>query len=150
MVKGGPPFIHRRLSHAPGPWLGWKSRHIFQALGETAWDWSPQWPKEPPEKLVFRLPVSPTPKWNPLPHRPNRACPGCLESRRELRKGFGEGTVGWPGHTQLRAACSGEASRALPPGVWAGGSLQRDEAGGWPRACVSDSQSSHVHTCDVR
>ena len=94
--------------------------------------------------------VSPTPKRNPLPYRPNRACPGCPESRRELRTGFGEGTVGWPGCTQLRAACSGEASRALPPGVWAGSSLQRDEAGGWPRACFSDSQSSRVRTCDIR
>lgn len=149
MVKGSPPFIHRHLPCVPGPWLGWKSLHIFQALGETAWHWSPQWPKEPPEKLVFRPPVSPTPRRNPLPRRPNRACPGCPRSRRGPRKGPGEGTVGWPGCTQLRAACSGEASRALPPGVWAGRSLQREEAGGWPRPCFPDSLS-HVCTCNIQ
>ena len=41
-VRGSSAFLHRRLSRVPGPWLGWKSLHIFQALGETAWHWSPQ------------------------------------------------------------------------------------------------------------
>lgn len=85
--KGSPPFIHRHLTHVPGPWLGWKSRHIFQALGATAWHWSPQWPKEPPEQLVFRIRV-PHPQTEPSTLPPQQSLPRVSREQARTEDGF--------------------------------------------------------------
>lgn len=130
---------------------GWGGNHstFSRPLGRLLGIGAHSGLKSPQKSWCSGLLCPPTPRRNPLPRRPNRACPGCPRSRQGPRKGLGEGTVRWPGCTQLRAACSGEASRALPPGVWAGGSLQREEAGGWPRPCFPDSLS-RVRTCDIQ